>query len=70
MKYPIFLLLVLSGLASMNIVHIILLFVFVWAALYPEAFEKNVIWLLVYADFIVFIKYALSLLEKPSDTAL
>jgi len=54
----------------MNIVHIILLFVFVWAALYPEAFEKNVIWLLVYADFIVFIKYALSLLEKPSDTAL
>jgi hypothetical protein len=35
MKYPIFLLLVMSGLAKMDLYHVLLLFIFVWAALYP-----------------------------------
>ena len=65
-KYPIFLLLIMSGLGKMDFYHIFLLFVFVWAALYPEAFERNVIWLLVYADFFVFIKYLYTLITNTS----
>ena len=37
-NYPIFLFLIMSGLAIMDFYHVFMLFVFVWAALYPEAF--------------------------------
>jgi uncharacterized membrane protein len=37
-NYPIFLFLILSGLTKMDFYHVALLFVFVWAALYPQAF--------------------------------
>jgi len=63
-KYPIFLLLIMSGLGKMDVYHIVLLFVFVWAALYPQAFEKNIIWLLIYADTFVFLKYLYTLIVK------
>ena len=65
-KYPIFLLLIMSGLGKMDVYHIVLLFVFVWAALYPQAFEKNIRWLLIYADTFVFLKYLYTLIVKQS----
>lgn len=52
----------MSGLGKMDFYHVFLLFVFVWAALYPEAFERNVIWLLVYADAFVLAKYLYTLI--------
>jgi len=66
-KYPIFLLLIMSGLGKMDFYHIFLLFVFVWAALYPQAFERNIIWLLIYADFFVFAKYTYTLITKQTS---
>jgi hypothetical protein len=54
----------MSGLGKMDFYHIFLLFIFVWAALYPEAFERNVFWLLVYADTFVLAKYIYTLITK------
>lgn len=68
-KYPIFLLLIMSGLGKMDFYHIFLLFVFVWAALYPEAFERNIILLLIYADFFVAAKYVYTLITKQPTPA-
>ena len=51
----------MSGLAKMDFYHVFLLFVFVWAALYPVTFQRNVIYILIYADFFVLAKYIYTL---------
>lgn len=60
-NYLVFLFLIMSGLAKMDLYHVVMLFVFVWAALYPAAFQRNVIWVLLYADFFVLAKYIFTL---------
>lgn len=60
-NYLIFLVLIMSGLAKMDLYHVLMLFIFVWAALYPAAFTKHVVWVLLYADLFVVIKYAFTL---------
>lgn len=53
----------MSGLAAMDLYHVSMLFIFVWAALYPAAFQRNVIIVLFYADSFVVARYVFSLIQ-------
>lgn len=61
-NYLLCLFLIMCGLIKMDLYHVVMLFVFVWAALYPAAFTKHVVWVLLYADLFVFIKYVFTLI--------
>lgn len=69
LEYPLFLAMVMSGLAKMDFYHIFLLFIFVAYTLFPKFFVKNSIFLLIYADFFVLTKYVwtLSTNTPPSN---
>jgi hypothetical protein len=61
MNYPIFLLMIMSGFVRMNLFHVLLLMIFVGAALFPVAFSKRVIWVLLYVEFFILAKYVFTL---------
>ena len=56
----------MSGLAKLDLYHLIMLFVFVWAALYPAAFQRNIVWVLIYADVFIIAKYIFSLIQTTT----
>ena len=64
LEYPLFLALVMSALAKMDFYHVFLLFIFVGYTLFPRFFLKNTIFLLIYAEFFVFIKYVWTLVTN------
>jgi len=68
LEYPLFLAMVMSGLAKMDFYHIFLLFIFVAYTLFPKFFVKNSIFLLIYADFFILTKYVWTLwTNTPQD---
>ena len=56
----------MSGLAKLDLYHLIMLFVFVWAALYPAAFQRNIVWVLIYADVFIIAKYIFSMIQTTT----
>lgn len=60
--------LLMSGLAAMDLYHVSMLFIFVWAALYPAAFQRNVIIVLFYADSFVVARYVFSLIQTQTSS--
>lgn len=66
LEYPLFLAMVMSGLAKMDFYHIFLLFIFVAYTLFPKFFVKNSIFLLIYANFFVLTKYVWTLTTNTS----
>ena len=66
LEYPLFLAMVMSGLAKMDFYHIFLLFIFVAYTLFPKFIGKNSIFLLIYADFFVLTKYVWTLVTTTN----
>ena len=52
---------IMSGFVRMNLFHVLLLMIFVGAALFPVAFSKRVIWVLLYVEFFILAKYIFTL---------
>lgn len=56
-EYPLYLMVVMSGLSKMDFYHVFLFFIFVAYTIWPDFFVKYSILLLIYADAFVISKY-------------
>ena len=65
---PLFIFLIISGFVTIDIYHMIMVFIFVLAALKPKTFQRYVFQILLYADFYVMVKYVYSLTITQQQT--
>ena len=66
-EFVIFIYIVLYSLFEMNLFHILVLFVMVFAQFYPKTYAKNALWFLVYANIVLCSKYIYSVACTNAD---
>lgn len=67
MEYPLFFILILTSLSRMDLINVIFYIIFVVYCINPQIFTKHSIYLLIYADLIVFARYIYSLIQKTKE---
>ena len=62
--------LLIAGIAKLNLYHASLLIIFIWSTFYPQAFQRYSVWVLIYCECFIILKYVYTLIthvEEPKN---